>query len=108
MKGPFRAGDVPLDREGKVTKVLVVDDGEFPNADAVLAAIGAQKLEWSIGHAPMSSEAFAAETYTTVTNVPVTDDELEGYRYYLEATTDKPPPEQGFMTKFWKMFGGST
>ena len=119
MKSPFKAGDVLLDREGKVTKVLVVDDaagaihvrfydGEFPNADAVLAAIGAQKLEWSIGHAPMSSEAFTAETYTTVTNVPVTDDELEGYRYYLEATTEKPPPEEGFMTKFWKMFGGST
>jgi hypothetical protein len=116
-----KAGDILLDREGKVTKVLVVDadagaihvrfyEGDFANAEAVLAAIRVKPLEWSIGHAPMSSEAFDAETYTTVTNAPVTEDELEGYRYYLEAmgSSAAPPKEEGFMTKFWRMFGGST
>jgi hypothetical protein len=123
MKCPFNAGDVLLDREGKVTKVLVVDDdagavhvrfyeGEFADAAAVLAAIRAKKLEWSIGHAPMSAEAFEPELHTLVTNAPVTEDELEGYRYYVEATgagaAPARPEAEGFFTKFWKMFGGST
>ncbi len=122
VKSPFRpaAGDLLLDREGKVTKVLVVDDdagaihvrfyeGEFASAAAVLEAIGAKKLDWSIGHAPMAAEAFDAETYTMITNAPVTDDELEGYRYYLEAMgPPKPREDEGFFAKFWKMFGGST
>ena len=123
MTTKLRAGDLLLDEKGAVTKVLVVDEaggavhvrfyeGAYASADAVLAALRAQTLAWSIGHAPMALEALEEEKLATVTNEPVTDDELEGYRYYLEAmgggAPAAKPKEEGFLARFWRTFGGST
>jgi hypothetical protein len=123
MTTKLRAGDILLDRQGAVTKILVVDEevgalhvrlyeGEYPDADAVRAALRAKTLTWSIGHARMALDGLDEAAQTTVTNEPVTDDELEGYRYYLEAMGDvartPKPKEEGLLARFWRTFGGST
>jgi hypothetical protein len=38
-----------------------------------------------IGHAPMARAGFLSDQPVLIKVVPVTDDELEGYRYYMEA-----------------------
>jgi len=40
---------------------------------------------FGIGHAPIAKEGFLGEKHYLVMVAPVTSDELEGYRYYLDA-----------------------
>jgi hypothetical protein len=120
----FKAGDILLDQEGKVTKVLVVDahtiharfyDGTYADADAVKTAFEKKTIDWTIGHAPMSPDVFDPKTHSVVMNQPVTDSELEGYRYYMQdvgseiAAREAEPKkkEEGFFARFWRKFGGS-
>lgn len=49
------------------------------------------KLEWFIGHMPLAREGFEKEQRVLIKVVPVAEEELEGYRYYLEATKGGPP-----------------
>jgi hypothetical protein len=81
------------DKDGswKVARVLALDEhavhlrfytdrfAEQPK-DVDLA-----KLKWFIGHAPLAREGFEKEKRVLIKVVPVGEDELEGYRYYLEA-----------------------
>ncbi len=48
------------------------------------------KLRWFIGHMPVAREGFDKERHVLIKVVPVAEDELEGYRYYLESTTGGP------------------
>jgi hypothetical protein len=43
---------------------------------------------FGIGHAPIARQGFLSEKQYLVMVTPVTSDELEGYRYYLEAMRD--------------------
>jgi hypothetical protein len=38
-----------------------------------------------IGHAPIDGAEFTEENFDVIAREPVREDELEGYRYYLEA-----------------------
>lgn len=48
------------------------------------------KLKWFIGHMPLAREGFEKERRVLIKVVPVAEDELEGYRYYLEAMKGGP------------------
>jgi hypothetical protein len=43
------------------------------------------KLEWHVGHMPLARAGFLKQHRVLVKVVPVDDEELEGYRLYLEA-----------------------
>jgi hypothetical protein len=43
------------------------------------------KLNWFIGHMPLAREGFEREERVLVKVVPVAEEELDGYRLYLEA-----------------------
>lgn len=43
------------------------------------------KLNWFVGHMPLDRDGFESEPRVLVKVVPVEEDELEGYRYYLDA-----------------------
>ena len=119
MTTTLRAGDIVRDADGKVSKVLVVDDaagtihvrfyeGAFADNAAVAAALAAGPLGWTIGHAPMSLEGFD-KGLELVTNIPASEEELEGYRYYVEAMGAAPAkPKEGLLTKLARLLGGST
>jgi hypothetical protein len=42
-------------------------------------------LEWFIGHMPVAREGFHKQQRVLINVVPVAEEELEGYRYYLDA-----------------------
>ena len=123
MANPFRAGDIVLDNERHALKVLVIDeangivhvrfyDGDFADAEAVLAARNANGLAWTIGHVPLEIAALDPATCVTVAHEEVRDDELEGYRFYVEgmkasAEAAKKAKSEGFFHRFWKAFGGN-
>jgi hypothetical protein len=88
----------------RVTKVLAVDD------DAVHLRIYANKFReqpkdvdpakltlgsindpggFGIGHFPVAKEGFHADYPVFIKVVPVAEDELEGYRMYLDAMKDE-------------------
>ena len=96
MSFPFQAGDVLLNGEGEVTKILVVDDarqiihvrlydGTYADDEAVRKALAANTLQWFLGHAPVAPEGVLEGEPRLVAHAPVTEEELEGYRYYMEA-----------------------
>ncbi len=49
------------------------------------------KLKCFIGHAPLAREGFEKEKRVLIKVVPVAEEELQGYRYYLEAMKGGPP-----------------
>ncbi len=84
----------------RVTKVLVVDDfavhiriyanrfDELPtDVDPSVLNLGGINSDggFGIGHAPMAKEGFFNDHPQFIKQVPVADEELEGYRLYLEA-----------------------
>lgn len=119
MKSSIEAGDILLDHAGAVTKILVVDEaasifhirlyrGAHASAESVLAALEADALEWSIGHAPVDAPSFGKAQYTRVTNEAVREDELEGYRLYVGGMKQAAASSgDGFLAKFWRIFGGN-
>lgn len=79
------------DGSWKVQRVLALDeysvhlliyDDRFvePPNDVDLA-----RLNWFIGHIPLAREAFERENRILVKVIPVAEDELDGYRYYVAA-----------------------
>jgi hypothetical protein len=48
------------------------------------------KLNWFIGHVPVAREGFEKEPRVLVKVVPVADEELEGYKLYLDAMNGGP------------------
>ena len=48
------------------------------------------QLKWFIGHMPLAREGFESEKHVLIKVVPVADNELEGYRIYLEAMKNGP------------------
>lgn len=98
-------GQVLLSPDGSVTKVLVVDtfgerahvlhvcsyQGRFTEQTAK-AALAAKTLAPFVMHAPFDPAAF--DDAKVIATEPVLDDELEGYRTYLEAMA-APPQERG-------------
>lgn len=84
-------------------KVLVVDDfavhlrsyanrfDEFPiDIEPDVLSLGSISDEggFGIGHFPLAKEGFWNDNPVFLKVTPVTDDELEGYRMYLEAMND--------------------
>ena len=87
------------DQDGgwRVMKVLAVDERavhlrayanryrERPkDVDPATLTLGGDPAEFGIGHFPMAKEGFLKEKAVLIKVVPVTEDELEGYRMYLE------------------------
>lgn len=86
-----------------VMKVLVVDDfavhlrlyaNRFEalptDIDPAVLSLGSIEDEggFGIGHFPLDKERFWDDNPVFLKTTPVTDDELEGYRIYLEAIDD--------------------
>ncbi|MBX7104241.1 MAG: hypothetical protein K1X57_09170 [Gemmataceae bacterium] len=84
----------------RVTKVLAVDEcavhlrtyaNKFPElpADVDPATLTLGRVGdpggFGIGHYPVTKEGFLNENRVLIKVVPVMEEELEGYRYYLEA-----------------------
>jgi hypothetical protein len=46
------------------------------------------KLNWFIGHMPLAREGFEKEQPVLIKVVPVAEEELEGYKAYLDAMND--------------------
>jgi len=121
MANSFRAGDIVLDNERQALKVLVIDeangivhvrlyDGDFADAEAVLAARNANGLTWTIGHVPLELGALDPATCVTVAHEEVHDDELEGYRFYVERFQDSAEAatrtsSEGVFHRIRKAFG---
>lgn len=87
----------------RVTKVLVVDDfavhlrsyanhfEELPTGiDPSVLTLGSifEGGGYGIGHFPLAKEGFWSVDRAFLQRTPVVDDELEGYRRYLEAMGD--------------------
>jgi hypothetical protein len=75
-----------------ISKVLVVDEWSVhlrsyaESFEAVPTAIDTGKLTVLIGHAPLARDGFLKDQPKLITVETVVESELEGYRYYLEAT----------------------
>jgi hypothetical protein len=98
---PIRVGGVYAtpDKDGSwtIVRVLALDEhtvhlrsytdrfAEQPK-DVDLA-----KLKWFIGHMPLAREGFEKERTLLIKVVPVADEELEGYKLYLQAMNPGPP-----------------
>lgn len=88
------------DGSWSITKVLAVDDvavhlrtyaNSFPDqptdvdpAELTLGGLD-DPAGFGIGHFPVDKEGFLQDNYVFIKVVPVEEEELEGYRYYLEA-----------------------
>lgn len=88
------------DGSWSVTKVLAVDDvavhlrtyaNSFPElptdldpAELTLGGLD-DPAGFGIGHFPVDKEGFPSDDHVLIRVVPVEEEELEGYRYYLEA-----------------------
>ncbi len=91
------------DGKWHVTKVLAFDGdvvhlrmyaNTFPEQPRTLdpnkltlGSVGGSE-SFGIGHAPIAKEGFLSEKRYLVMVTAVTDDELDGYRYYLDAMRD--------------------
>jgi hypothetical protein len=91
------------DKDGswRVMKVLAVDDyavhlrcyaNRFPeqpkDVDPAALTLGGlnDPAGFGIGHFPLAKEAFFEDNAVLIKVVPVREEELEGYKLYLEAT----------------------
>ena len=81
------------DDDGKysISKVLACDEFavhlRFYNEkfDSIPTEIDTTKLTYFIGHAPLAVEGFLKDSPSLIAVEPVQDEELEGYRLYLDA-----------------------
>ena len=78
-----------------ISKVLELDDSavhlrffneKFPT---IPQKIETAKLTYLIGHAPLAKKGFWNDSPTLITVEPVSEDELAGYKIYLEAMSGK-------------------
>lgn len=81
------------DKDGswKLSRVLALDDHAVhlrlysDRFTELPKDVDLKNLHWVIGHVPLARAGFENESPVLIKVVPVADDELEGYRYYLEA-----------------------
>lgn len=80
------------DENGKylISKVLACDEMAVhlrfynENFDSLPTEIETKQLTYLIGHAPLAVEGFLKDSPTLICVESVTEDELEGYRLYLD------------------------
>jgi hypothetical protein len=83
------------DGQFSISKVLECDDFavhlRFYNEKfaSIPTTIDTTKLTFFIGHAPLAVEGFLKESPTLISVEPVQEEELDGYRLYLEAMDEK-------------------
>ena len=95
MLNELKVGGVYVSKNEKgkftVTKILVLDEfavhARFYNEefDEIPSEISTNDLTFLIGHAPVAREGFLKEDPKLIATEKVSDDELEGYKLYLEA-----------------------
>ncbi len=99
MKTELKVGGVYASKneEGKftITKILALDEfavhARFYNKefDEIPSEISTKDLTFLIGHAPLAREGFLKDGQQLISTEEVSDDELEGYKLYLEAMRDQ-------------------
>jgi hypothetical protein len=98
----FREGDVlasnpPEVRVSKLLKIEPFPGGgltfhvlsykeSFPTVAEAKQAYQQKKLHVFMWHAPIDGASYKPAAYTVLDNRPVTDEELQGYRTYVEMT----------------------
>lgn len=92
---PLKAGGMYLrqneDSTWSVTKILVVDEFAVhirmysDTFKTKPADVNSKDLHVLIGHAPLAKEGFLKEPHILVKAEPVAEEELEGYKMYLDA-----------------------
>lgn len=99
MKTELNVGGVYASKneEGKftITKILALDEfavhARFYNKefDEIPSEISTKELTFLIGHAPLAREGFLKDGQQLISTEEVSDDELEGYKLYLEAMREQ-------------------
>jgi hypothetical protein len=79
------------DGQFSITKILALDESAVhvraynEKFDTLPTTIDTAELTFLIGHMPMAREGYLQEEHTLISVEQVSEQELEGYRMYLEA-----------------------
>jgi hypothetical protein len=114
----FQEGDILLSPDGRLSQILKIDElapdrrtfhvrlfAGLYSRDEAESALLAGALTTTIMHAPVNGGSYDPARHQVIANVPVTDDDLRGYRAYEHAMQNPsydPEPDQDMVASVFK------